>query len=116
RPLPGRHSSPCFDPATSPPEICPLSLHDALPISPAFTIGIYLSSADLGPRVGVATITGLAATRSVTVRVSATIPPNAEAGPNALDRKSTRLNSSHSQSSYAVFCLQKKQPWSRCSG
>src|SRR2546430_12320042 len=26
----------------------------------------------------------------------------------ALDRKSTRLNSSHSQISYAVFCLKKK--------
>src|SRR5256886_13583186 len=26
-----------------------------------------------------------------------------------LDRKSTRLNSSHSQISYAVFCLQKKK-------
>src|SRR5688572_31041553 len=25
------------------------------------------------------------------------------------DRKSTRLNSSHSQNSYAVFCLKKKQ-------
>src|SRR5256886_13720445 len=35
-------------------------------------------------------------------------------GPEALtgstrDRKSTRLNSSHSQISYAVFCLKKKQ-------
>src|SRR5688572_31801140 len=29
-----------------------------------------------------------------------------EAGP---DRKSTRLNSSHSQISYAVFCLKKKK-------
>src|SRR2546430_11970542 len=28
------------------------------------------------------------------------------------DRKSTRLNSSHSQISYAVFCLKKKQSWS----
>src|SRR5688572_31525624 len=29
------------------------------------------------------------------------------------DRKSTRLNSSHSQISYAVFCLKKKTPgWS----
>src|SRR2546430_3987297 len=28
--------------------------------------------------------------------------------PAALDRKSTRLNSSHSQISYAVFCLNKK--------
>src|SRR5688572_32675623 len=27
-----------------------------------------------------------------------------------LDRKSTRLNSSHSQTSYAVFCLKKKIP------
>src|SRR2546427_5677599 len=28
---------------------------------------------------------------------------------NMLDRKSTRLNSSHSQISYAVFCLKKKK-------
>src|SRR2546427_8197346 len=28
--------------------------------------------------------------------------------PTRLDRKSTRLNSSHSQISYAVFCLKKK--------
>src|SRR2546430_10484747 len=27
----------------------------------------------------------------------------------AIDRKSTRLNSSHSQISYAVFCLKKKK-------
>src|SRR2546422_5127533 len=29
-------------------------------------------------------------------------------GRNALDRKSTRLNSSHGYISYAVFCLKKK--------
>src|SRR2546427_7514064 len=29
--------------------------------------------------------------------------------PNDRDRKSTRLNSSHSQISYAVFCLKKKK-------
>src|SRR3712207_7157728 len=28
--------------------------------------------------------------------------------PDALDRKSTRLNSSHANISYAVFCLKKK--------
>src|SRR2546430_8818522 len=28
---------------------------------------------------------------------------------NRIDRKSTRLNSSHSQISYAVFCLKKKK-------
>src|SRR2546430_6813439 len=31
------------------------------------------------------------------------------AGRQQLDRKSTRLNSSHSQISYAVFCLKKKK-------
>src|SRR5438128_9371299 len=32
--------------------------------------------------------------------------------PRALgDRKSTRLNSSHGSTSYAVFCLKKKNPW-----
>src|SRR2546430_10379714 len=30
-----------------------------------------------------------------------------------LDRKSTRLNSSHSQISYAVFCLKKKKASAR---
>src|SRR2546427_2783647 len=30
-------------------------------------------------------------------------------GADAEDRKSTRLNSSHSQISYAVFCLKKKK-------
>src|SRR2546430_8857494 len=29
----------------------------------------------------------------------------------AVDRKSTRLNSSHSQISYAVFCLKKKKTY-----
>src|SRR2546430_5280551 len=32
-----------------------------------------------------------------------------ERQPSARDRKSTRLNSSHSQISYAVFCLKKKK-------
>src|SRR3712207_7154734 len=32
----------------------------------------------------------------------------------AEDRKSTRLNSSHANISYAVFCLKKKQPHSYC--
>src|SRR2546430_4244348 len=46
-------------------------------------------------------------------------PPAANSGqfvfpritaPASRDRKSTRLNSSHSQISYAVFCLKKKNP------
>src|SRR2546427_2806607 len=40
------------------------------------------------------------------------IPPTAPAATRSVeirDRKSTRLNSSHSQISYAVFCLKKKK-------
>src|SRR2546430_4041276 len=37
----------------------------------------------------------------------ADVPAHADTRP--IDRKSTRLNSSHSQISYAVFCLKKKK-------
>src|SRR3712207_8780885 len=37
--------------------------------------------------------------------------PRAAVGAAALDRKSTRLNSSHANISYAVFCLKKKQTY-----
>src|SRR2546430_12893721 len=36
------------------------------------------------------------------------VPGNVRGGGAEADRKSTRLNSSHSQISYAVFCLKKK--------
>src|SRR2546427_9107207 len=39
----------------------------------------------------------------VSLLIQVTVPPT------GIDRKSTRLNSSHSQISYAVFCLQKKK-------
>src|SRR2546430_6856954 len=42
----------------------------------------------------------------------ATVTHNySEAGTYSVDRKSTRLNSSHSQISYAVFCLKKKNTY-----
>src|SRR5699024_11516259 len=40
-------------------------------------------------------------------------PPVLHAGYPVLDRKSTRLNSSHVSTSYAVFCLKKKRPLHR---
>src|SRR2546430_10472571 len=44
------------------------------------------------------------------VRVSlAMLAKNLDTAQVHLDRKSTRLNSSHSQISYAVFCLEKKK-------
>src|SRR5947209_10627795 len=36
-------------------------------------------------------------------------PPVDSAAPSGKDRKSTRLNSSHANISYAVFCLKKKK-------
>src|SRR3712207_7582938 len=47
-------------------------------------------------------------------RLEGLMPPSADAGKRVLvyrvprDRKSTRLNSSHANISYAVFCLKKK--------
>src|SRR2546428_10984294 len=75
-------------------EIYTLSLHDALPIS----AGGHRPSRRLrhGRRRP-----GLAALAPAT--------PGGEGGDHpAQDRKSTRLNSSHDQISYAVFCLKEK--------
>src|SRR2546430_7495511 len=49
------------------------------------------------------------ATPGLRDRVSPRIAPDAVGDGPAPDRKSTRLNSSHSQISYAVFCLKKKK-------
>src|SRR2546422_7567409 len=70
-------------------EIYTLSLHDALPISS-------------WPRLG-----SPACSRR---RTGNGMPDSAERGMRSaeLDRKSTRLNSSHGYISYAVFCLKKK--------
>src|SRR6266498_4847230 len=56
---------------------------------------IHLASSDLAARVEVICVDGCSVDRSVR---RATI-----------DRKSTRLNSSHVRISYAVFCLKKKK-------
>src|SRR2546430_13613444 len=72
-------------------EIYTLSLHDALPISRA---SIWNRSTSL-PTVSLSDCRAAAEAVTSTIWVTA-------------DRKSTRLNSSHSQISYAVFCLKKK--------
>src|SRR3712207_7737210 len=51
-------------------------------------------------------IEGTADNRAGAARVSVAIPRRREA---RIDRKSTRLNSSHANISYAVFCLKKKK-------
>src|SRR5205085_11088620 len=93
-----------------PPAIFTLSLHDALPIFDTGLLGIappfflrqvnedwlgryrsWLYASGFGWQVGAGVTTYI-----MTAAVFCT------------DRKSTRLNSSHSQISYAVFCLKKK--------
>src|SRR2546430_17485933 len=85
-------------------EIYTLSLHDALPISELFARSIGAS-------------TDIVEKEMYTFQdrdgTSLTLRPEATAGVvraynEHKDRKSTRLNSSHSQISYAVFCLKKK--------
>src|SRR5258708_19428980 len=71
-------------------EIYTLSLHDALPISSndesTWVLTTYLVS------------------NAVVLPISGFLV-------DWLDRKSTRLNSSHQIISYAVFCLKKKKPY-----
>src|SRR5437588_6585326 len=74
-------------------EIYTLSLHDALPISEFATIRI----------VGSCEHRGATPNRGGDVRRARTDCRWRE------DRKSTRLNSSHTVISYAVFCLKKKK-------
>src|SRR6266853_1802484 len=69
-------------------EIYTLSLHDALPISDAHAAGAKHLEDAVVPQ-----------------------PPQFVG-----DRKSTRLNSSHSQISYAVFCLKKNNNKPSASG
>src|SRR5688500_19850245 len=80
-----------------------LSLHDALPI---YRIG--QRAADLGHMVQRVLerheVEGAVWKRQRLRRSQADV----QAAPVCLDRKSTRLNSSHLVISYAVFCLKKK--------
>src|SRR3712207_7888144 len=74
-------------------EIYTLSLHDALPICPG-------RPRPAGPAAGAAQPDR----RRVHV-----VAPRRDRRLGWRDRKSTRLNSSHANISYAVFCLKKKK-------
>src|SRR3712207_8884343 len=92
-------------------EICTLSLHDALPIYVASVLGRELVA--VGGRVrrcvtgGEARHATWGGARSAGHRPGAHAPDRGD-GARHQDRKSTRLNSSHANISYAVFCLKKK--------
>src|SRR2546429_5120624 len=82
-------------------EIYTLSLHDALPIS-ALGAGVLRGGAG-----GMLLESG--AFRRRALRVSLREAARSQGSVQPLDRKSTRLNSSHGYISYAVFCLKKKK-------
>src|SRR5438034_1604441 len=85
-----------------------LSLHDALPIS-ALARGARSArrgAAIPGVRGGAPARRGQHPAQEADRRDGGPARPGA---PRDRDRKSTRLNSSHTVSSYAVFCLKKKK-------
>src|SRR5688572_32063798 len=92
-------------------EIYTLSLHDALPILLAGNVfdnvlieqEVICHAGERGEGHTHFTLTGSGNLMVMQVHLDAGCF-------HGQDRKSTRLNSSHSQISYAVFCLKKKRP------
>src|SRR5689334_24503071 len=87
------HSSTFFFSDSATTEIYTLSLHDALPIYEVVAAHDVVLAVDVHQPFAFEHVIDLLL-HLVAVR---------------LDRKSTRLNSSHSSISYAVFCLKKKK-------
>src|SRR5690606_39498157 len=100
----------------APPPTSTLSLHDALPFcfNPAALDAQEQAAAQAAaaaPEQPKAAVEAPAAQEAtpVAVEVAQEAPAATEAAQQAeeVDRKSTRLNSSHVKISYAVFCLKK---------
>src|SRR5438309_5536983 len=87
--------------ATTTPEIYTLSLHDALPI--------YIPMGRMGRTDELAAVVVFLASERASYITGAVVQVDGGFTRSILDRKSTRLNSSHSSISYAVFCLKKKK-------
>src|SRR5690349_23925310 len=95
-----------FDTAT--PDIYSLSLHDALPILRALG---FVASDEAELLAVAATIVDAMRPGNDAAEIdwNAQLAQFTETLGKAGDRKSTRLNSSHVEISYAVFCLKKKK-------
>src|SRR3712207_7547928 len=83
-------------------EIYTLSLHDALPIFGQLHSVVIDTPDPHGLATFYAQLLGM--------EVSKGGPGDDWVVVTGADRKSTRLNSSHANISYAVFCLKKKKP------
>src|SRR3712207_7018971 len=79
------------------------------PYTTLFRSGVVqcLGVADRDPSAGVADHAGLL--EDAGGQGDGAPPDTEHLGQELLDRKSTRLNSSHANISYAVFCLKKKK-------
>src|SRR5438034_11500146 len=84
---------------TSPTDIYTLSLHDALPICQLSPLDFFYDTVYRGGAIPVDIFDNR-------LRLGARLMVEEM---NEEDRKSTRLNSSHTVISYAVFCLKKKK-------
>src|SRR5206468_11792545 len=92
-----------FFTATPTSEIYTLSLHDALPIYHGMGVAWSTGGAQECD-VLLQFVRGRAVGKGLLDLACISVP-----GSHGIDRKSTRLNSSHDQISYAVFCLKKKK-------
>src|SRR3712207_9012012 len=93
----------------APTEIYTLSLHDALPIYSSRSAHAASPRATECRRVVPPSATATSGSPPTSAAASATAPGGTTTTTGAQDRKSTRLNSSHANISYAVFCLKKKK-------
>src|SRR3712207_8811558 len=84
-------------------EIYTLSLHDALPICPPFTLQELYA---MGYPLIIEAQGGLMMAYGDMHKAYLELKQQGRI--SCEDRKSTRLNSSHANTSYAVFCLKKK--------
>src|SRR5437867_12139021 len=91
----------CFN-DTAPTEIYTLSLHDALPISAGFLENDLLGEGHDADGSGLGVDEQVVDALELVVQLL-------DLDDLLVDRKSTRLNSSHRTISYAVFCLKKKK-------
>src|SRR5439155_10315727 len=108
------HSSLFFFNAPLTTELSTLSLHDALPILGSVVTGTLPSSLALSPDLSTLYVASAGSNTINTINLSTRQRGNdynVGSRPDAIavDRKSTRLNSSHVAISYAVFCLKKKK-------